>query len=170
MHVFVDEKRYSCLFSCLFFCSVFPLFSALTDICTGCRGNFVVYFWCDNMSTTTRFESLMHLFIQDYLQFNGIQNLPVKVTEVKNNAKKQTVLFCLTALARVSMNLIDDPFSLPRGHSNGRSRDLHRDRWDLACSDLAELIFLTGLVSGLIINVATAINIEGILQRSRLLA
>lgn len=82
------------------------------------------------------------------------------------------MLFCLTALAKVSVNLIDDPFSLPRGHSNGRSRDLHRlhrDRWDLACSDLAELIFLTGLVSGLIIKVATAINIEGILQRSCLL-
>lgn len=82
------------------------------------------------------------------------------------------MLSCLTALARDSLNLIDEPCSLPRGHSNGRSQDLHRlhgDRWDLACSDLAELIFLTGLVSGLIIKVATAINIEGLLQRGCLL-
>ncbi len=72
----------------------------------------------------------------------------------------------MTALARVSLNQIDDPFSLPRGHSNVRARDpprLHRDRWDLVWYDLAELIFLTGLVCCLIIKGAIAINIEGIL-------
>lgn len=78
----------------------------------------------------------------------------------------------MTALARVSLNQIDDPFSLPRGHSNVRSRDpprLYRDRWDLVGNDLAELIFLTGLVCCLIIKGATAINIGGILQRHCLL-
>lgn len=84
------------------------------------------------------------------------------------------MLFCLemTALARVSLNQIDDPFSLPRGHSNVRAWDpprLHRDRWDLVCYDLAELIFLPGLVCCLIIKGAMAINIGGILQRHCLL-
>lgn len=68
----------------------------------------------------------------------------------------------MTALARVSLNQIDDPFSLPRGHGNVRSWDpprLHRDRWDLVHNDLAELIFLTGLVSWLIIKGVMAINI-----------
>lgn len=70
----------------------------------------------------------------------------------------------MTALARVSLNQIDDPFSLPRGHGNVRSWDpprLHRDRWDLVHNDLAELIFLTGLVSCLIIKGVMAINIGG---------
>lgn len=84
------------------------------------------------------------------------------------------MLFCLemTALAGVSLNQIDDPFSLPRGHSNVRAWDpprLHRDRWDLVCYDLAELIFLSGLVCCLIIKGAMAINIGGILQRHCLL-
>lgn len=84
------------------------------------------------------------------------------------------MLFCLemTALARVSLNQIDDPFSLPRGHSNVRAWDLprlHKDRWDLVCDDLAELIFLPGLVCCLIIKGAMAINIGGILQRHCLL-
>ena len=75
-------------------------------------------------------------------------------------------------MARVSLNQIDDPFSLPRGHGNVRARDpprLHRDRWDLVCYDLAELIFLPGLVCCLIIKGAVAINIGGILQRHCLL-
>lgn len=78
----------------------------------------------------------------------------------------------MTALATVYLNQIDDPFSLPRGHSNVRSPDLprlHRDRWDLVCCDLAELIFLTSLVCCFIIKVAIAINIEGVLQRYCLL-
>lgn len=80
----------------------------------------------------------------------------------------------MTALARVSLNQIDDPFSLPRGHGNVRSWDpprLHRDRWDLVHNDLAELIFLTGLVSWLIIKGVMAINIVegGVLQRHCLL-
>lgn len=78
----------------------------------------------------------------------------------------------MTALTTVSLNQIDDPFSLPQGHSNVRSQDLprlHRDRWDLVCYDLAELIFLTSLVCCVIIKVAIAINIAGILQRYCLL-
>lgn len=42
----------------------------------------------------------------------------------------------MTALAKVSLNQIDDPFSLPWGHSNVRARDplrLQKDRWDLVC-------------------------------------
>lgn len=162
------EKGTSACFSVLF--SLFPLLWLISALAA--EG----FFWCIFDGTPRlppRGSNLRSICcIQDYLQSKGIRNLPVKVPEVKNKIRKQTVLFCLTALARVSLNLIDDPFSLPRGHSNGRSRDLHRlhrDRWDLACSDLAELIFLTGLVSGLIIKVATAINIERILQRSCLL-
>lgn len=84
------------------------------------------------------------------------------------------MLFCLemTALASLSLNQIDDPFSLPRGHSNVRAWDpprLHRDRWDLVDYDLAELIFLPGLVCCLIIKGAMAINNGGILQRHCLL-
>lgn len=70
--------------------------------------------------------------------------------------EKKLALFSLemTALARVSLNQIDDPFSLPRGHSNVRAWDpprLHRDRWDFVCYDLARLIFLPGLVCCLVI-------------------
>ena len=78
----------------------------------------------------------------------------------------------MTALAGVSLNQIDDPFSLPRGHGNVRARDpprLHRDRWDLVFYDLGRLIFLPGLVCCLIIKGAMAINIGGILQRHCLL-
>ena len=78
----------------------------------------------------------------------------------------------MTALARISLNQIDDPFSLPRGHSNVRAWDpprLQRDRWDLVSHDLAELIFLPGLVCCFIIKGAMAINIGRMLQRHCLL-
>lgn len=78
----------------------------------------------------------------------------------------------MTALAWVSLNQIDDPFSLPRGHSNVRAWDpprLQRDRWDLVCHDLAEVIFLPGPVCCFIIKGAVAINIGRILQRHCLL-
>lgn len=63
-------------------------------------------------------------------------------------------------------------FPAPGGHSNVWAWDsprLQRDRWDLVCFDLAELIFLPGLVCCLIIKGAIAINIGGILQRHCLL-
>lgn len=71
-------------------------------------------------------------------------------------------------MAKVSLNQIDDPFSLPHGWSNVRARDpprLQRDRWDLVCRDLAELIFLPSLVCCFVIKGATTINIGRILQR-----
>lgn len=88
--------------------------------------------------------------------------------------EKKVVLFSLemTALAGVTLNQIDDPFFLPRGHSNVRAWDpprLQRDRWDLVCYDLAELIFLPGLVCCLVIKGVVAINTGRIRQRHCLL-